>query len=57
MLSSSIDTQVRGDEATRCGQLPRLRAMRLQTDGLYEEKRSRRNVNSKSVFVGDIGAL
>lgn len=31
--------------------------MRLQTDGLYEEKRSRRNVNSKSVFVGDIGAL
>lgn len=53
MLSSSIDTQVRGDEATRCGQLPRLRAMRLQTDGLHET-RSRRNVNSKSIFVGDI---
>lgn len=43
--------QVRGDESTRCGQLPRLSAMRLQADG---HQRKRRNVNSKSVFVGDI---
>lgn len=50
MLSSSIETQVRGDEATRCGQLSQFRAMRLPNDN----RRKRRHVSPKSNFIGDI---
>lgn len=53
MLSSSIETQVRGDEATRCGQLSQFRAMRLPT-GNNDNRRKRRHVSPKSNFIGDI---
>ena len=47
MLSNSIETQVRGDEATVCNQLSQYRAMRIP-----------RSVNPfKSNFVGDIEVL
>lgn len=49
MLSHSIETQVRGDEAQRCGQLAPLRALRIP-----RALRERRGVPFKSNFKGDV---
>lgn len=43
MLSHSIETQVRNDEAQRCGQLAPIRALRIP-----------RGVPAKSNFKGDV---
>lgn len=49
MISDSIETQIRGDEATRCGQLAEYRAMRITNGPRY-----RRSVPIESNFLGDI---
>lgn len=49
MLSHSIETQVRGDEAQRCGQLAPIRALRIP-----RALRERRGVPVKSNFKGDV---
>lgn len=54
MMSSSIDTQIRGDEATRCGQLAQFRAMRVPSKGHDEGSRRRRSVHAKTNYIGDI---
>lgn len=57
MMSSSIDTQIRGDEATRCGQLAQFRAMRVPAKGLDEGHRRRRSVHTRTNYVGDIDMM
>lgn len=49
MMSHSIETQVRNDEAQRCGQLAPIRALRIP-----RELRERRGVPIKSNFKGDV---
>lgn len=49
MLSHSIETQVRNDEAQRCGQLAPIRALRIP-----RALRERRGVPFKSNFKGDV---
>jgi hypothetical protein len=50
MLSSSIETQVRGDEATRCSQLSQYRSMRLPRE-IDSPKRRRPMRNN---YIGDV---
>lgn len=54
LISTSIDAQVRGDEATRCGQLAQFRAQRVFMDQTTDHLRMRRNAAVKSNFLGDV---
>lgn len=49
MLSHSIETQVRGDEAQRCGQLAQIRSSRIP-----RELRKTRGLPIESNFKGDV---
>lgn len=53
MLSSSVERQVRGDEAQRCNQLAQLRTLRIPRDTI----RKRRSVPTKNNFIGDVELL
>lgn len=53
-MSTSIETQVRGDEASRCGQLAQYRAQRISIDRNSNHLRSKRHAPAKSNFVGDV---
>lgn len=52
-MSNSIETQIRGDEATRCGQLAQFRAMRVMNDPGQSHRYSR-SVRMQSNYLGDI---
>lgn len=56
MLSSSIERQVRGDEAQRCNQLAQLRTLRIPRDAM-DTIRKRRSVPTKTNFIGDVELL
>lgn len=57
MLSSSIETRVRGDENVRCGQLAQYRAERVSAMGTGEDRRRRRSVKAPNNYVGDIEVI
>lgn len=56
MLSNSIETQVRGDEAFRCNQLAQLRVNRVPRSA-DEFIRNTRSVTKKNNFLGDVELL
>lgn len=56
MLSSSIETQVRGDEGTMCSQLAQYRSVRTPRN-VHEALKKKRSVPFKNNFLGDVEML